>query len=224
MTTPKKQPARSWQPNLRLKAWRTKKKFKQREAAELLDIRPGYYSALESGQPIPVYIYERLNAYGYRDSDLPDDNDPAESPVFGELVAVTIINPAYFRNPKDPTALSSDKVNIPSTLAKLGSFAWRIPNDDDSMMPDYRPMDTLIFSTKPPMLAGHKYLILDGEKLLTRKLVWQNDTWMLIASNPDKTRHPDEPLGSRMVVALILGFYRKEVDLETVQASKDGMR
>ena len=210
--------------NDRLKRWREVKRLKQREAAELLGIARGYYANLESGaQALPAYVYERLNTYGYADSEA-GDSDPATSPVFGPMSPVRIVKAAYFRNPADPESVLEKTVAIPTTLANLGSKAYLVPNDDDSMMPDYRPGDALVFQLSPAMVAGFKYLIIDEDKILIRKLVWQNDMWLLLASNPDKSRHPDEPLGKRKLGALILGFYRNEVGIETVQASKDGMR
>lgn len=215
---------RTYQPNLRLKAWRNSKKLTQKEAGELAGISTNYYGKLESGQSIPNYVYERLHENGYNASADFGDFDPAVSPVFGPMSPVRIVTAAYFRNPADSNAVLEKTVAIPTTLAKLGSKAYIVPNDDDSMMPEYRPADALVFQLNPAMVAGFKYLFIDGESIIARKLVWQNDMWMLLTSNPDKSRYPDEPLGTRKIAALILGFYRKEVDLETVQASKDGMR
>lgn len=216
--------SRGYTPNLRLKAWRSKKNLTQKQAGELAGISTNYYGKLESGQPIPNYVYERLHENGYNAGADFGENDLEKSPVFGPMSPVHVVTPAYFRNPNGVDSVLEKTVAIPTTLAKLGSKAYIVPDEDDSMMPEYRPGDALVFQLDPTRRAGFKYLIIDGDSILIRKLVWQHDCWMLVASNPDKERHPDQPLGSRKLGALILGFYRNEVGLETVQASKDGMR
>lgn len=215
---------RDYTPNERLKQWRRAKRLRQEDAADIAGISRTYYSKLESGQPIPLPVLERLHENGYDQRDDQAPHNPNTSPVFGQMHLIKIVTPQYFYDPEATGAVSTSTVAVPKIITSLGSKAWIIPAEDESMMPEYRPGDVIIFALNPARIAGYKYIISDGTTAQIRTLVWNRDQWETSAANPNKERYPDEPLGSRKVAAIVLGFYRKEVDLESVQASPNGLR
>lgn len=108
---------------------------------------------------------------------------------------------------------------VPEPVARMGAIGWEV--EGDSMMPDFRPGDVLVFAERRTPKKGFPMLLRTPDRADRVKVIeWSHGEWRMESRNP---RYATEPLNETEVQGLLVGFYRYSRMREIILTDPDGL-
>lgn len=203
-----------------LRLWRKRNIGTQEDIAKTLGIARGYYATLESGnQATPDHIEEKLKELGFGKSE---SDGRRVSIVFGPMAKVPVVGRVAAGDGETNVDPDEYDVWVPSSLQQIGGIGYVI--DGDSMMPCLESGDIALFRKMSDARNGFTFLLKKEGQFRCKNISWKNGGWVLESLNPDKSRYPDEPLGSWQILGILVGWYRSIGSYEKLEANPHGLK
>lgn len=196
--------------SLKLKTIRTSLRYSQAQFAQILGVERDTYKNWEYSTEPPQAIMDKAISMGrgYQQVEL-RATPLAPIPVVGAVSA----------GPGSNIHPDMDQIWVPTHMAQYDSCGWEA--EGDSMMPWIQAGDIVVAKDHKVARAGYPFMIRRADGSASVKILAYHDgSWYYKSLNPS---YPEETAEGTLL-GYVIGIYRIEGTLETIQFDPSGLR